>query len=553
MADSREKQQLAKIALRRKPAGAGGTLQTPAAPGTAAGGGSSSAGGATKDIDDAFDRSFEETFGGSPSPGAFPEPGAAALVSEAPPLSRQTMPEIDVEITAPVAERPTGAGSDPGAAAGADDPLDDTKTNLLRSLAANTGVPALDLEKVTFDLGTLDLLPRDVAQRNLLLPVAIREDHLIVALADPSQRRALDELEFVSGCRVAPHVATQSQLRRFIEACYRARAAGDRSYAMPGAAPPGRIEAAVVRAGGSSTGKISAERLGDTGDLTRTPATSMPIDLEGDLGATPVPPPPGPAPSERTRKRILVVDDETDIRQLVVRVLRDRGHEVIEATQGAEALRAVQAQLPDLLVLDAMLPEIHGFDVCRRIKHSPRYQHIPVIMISAIYRGWRFASDLKKSYGVDHFMEKPFKIGELVEKVAQLLDGTQAAPAAARELSAKAQAELVAGSRKYREGDLEGAVVHLLRGIEADPLSHQLHYQLGILYGKQGQIYHAIQELEAALEIEPGDFATLRGLGQLYEHAGFPMKAVEMWERAANASSDEAARSSIKEHLLKLL
>ena len=89
--------------------------------------------------------------------------------------------------------------------------------------------------------------------------------------------------------------------------------------------------------------------------------------------------------------------------------------------------------------------------------------------------------------------------------------------------------------------------------MDADPLSHQLHYQLGILYGRQGRIYQAIQELETALEIEPGDFATLRGLGQLYEHAGFPTKAVEMWERAANASTDEAARTSIKEHLLKLL
>ena len=68
-----------------------------------------------------------------------------------------------------------------------------------------------------------------------------------------------------------------------------------------------------------------------------------------------------------------------------------------------------------------------------------------------------------------------------------------------------------------------------------------------------GRIYQAIQALETALEIEPGDYATLRGLGQLYEHAGFPCKAVEMWERAASVSPDEAARVSIKEHLLKLL
>jgi DNA-binding response OmpR family regulator len=283
------------------------------------------------------------------------------------------------------------------------------------------------------------------------------------------------------------------------------------------------------------------------------PMTAQPIDLDDNPTPTPLPVAGGPAPDKHRPKRILVVDDEADIRQLIVRVLRDRGYEVIEATQGAEALRVVQSAVPDLMILDAMLPEIHGFDVCRRIKHSSRYRHIPVIMISAIYRGWRFASDLKKSYGVDWFMEKPFKIGELVEKVSQLLSGHDQPPAAVRELSLQAQTELASGVRKYRDGDIVGAIEHLRRGIEADPLSQQLHYQLGILYGKQGQIYQAIQELESALEIEPGDFATLRGLGQLYEHAGFPCKAVEMWERAASASNDEAARSSIKEHLLKLL
>jgi DNA-binding response OmpR family regulator len=520
MSDPRDKHHLAKIALRRRPAAG--------APGDSA-----SAGG-NPEVDEAFDRSFEETFGDGSSSSSTPP---APAVVPPPPLSRQTSPEIDVEIGEPVAE-------------GAPAPAADAKTGFLRTLAADTRTPAIDLDKVTFELGTLDLLPRDVALRNLLLPVVVRDEQLIVALADPNQRRPLDELEFVSGFRVAPHVAPHSQIRRFIEACYRARAAGERTYAMPGAAPVGRLDGAIVPAGSSD----AASAGNDTGDLTRAPVTTLPIDLDADpASSSPPVAAAGPAEGPRTRRRILVVDDEVDIRQLVVRVLRDRGYEVLEATQGAEALRMVQSQLPDLLVLDAMLPEIHGFDVCRRIKRSPRYQHVPVIMISAIYRGWRFATDLRKSYGVDHFMEKPFKIGELVEKVGQLLSGLPAAPAGERTISAQAQTELAAGIRKYRDGDIDGAIVHLARGIEADPSSHQLHYQLGILYGRQGKIYQAIQELETALEIEPGDFATLRGLGQLYEHAGFPMKAVEMWERAANVSTDETARSSIKEHLLKLL
>ena len=53
----------------------------------------------------------------------------------------------------------------------------------------------------------------------------------------------------------------------------------------------------------------------------------------------------------------------------------------------------------DSAVLDAMLPELHGFDICRRIKASARYGHIPILMISAVYRGWRFAEDLRELGG----------------------------------------------------------------------------------------------------------------------------------------------------------
>lgn len=526
MPDDREKHELARIALRRRLAGTSvpsGASRDAGPPSS----GASSGGPPRDEMDEMFDRSFEATF--QPAPAAEPAPPAAGVRA-----LRQTMGDIQVDVAEPVSEEEAAAaGGAPG-----------VRAELWR-LAREAGVPAIDLDRVTADLSQLDLVPREIALRNLLLPLCVREGRLFVVVADPQQRRALDELEFVSGLRLVPHVAAPARLRPFIESCYRAQAAGQRTFGLPGALPVGQIEAVVVRPSG-------APPPPDGGELAAVPASAQPIDLGlEDPGS--VPSPVAEADGPRARPRVLVVDDESDIRLLVVRVLRDKGYEVLEAAQGAEALRMVQAQLPDLLVLDAMLPEIHGFDVCRRIKNSPRYRHIPVIMISAIYRGWRFAADLKKSYGVDCFLEKPFKIGELVERVGQLLAGQPAAPPPARELSARAQAELAAGMRAARAGDLDGAIRHLQAGLEADPLSHQLHYQLGGLYGKQGRIYEAIQALETALEIEPGDFATLRGLGQLYEHAGFPCKAVEMWERAAGVTTDEAVRNSIKEHLLKLL
>ncbi len=110
-------------------------------------------------------------------------------------------------------------------------------------------------------------------------------------------------------------------------------------------------------------------------------------------------------------KLILVVDDEEEIRVLLKRLLLQKGYRVLEADRGLLALRLVKDHVPDLIILDAMLPELHGFDIARRIKGSAKYGKIPIIMVSAVYRGWRIAADLKQNYGVEEYIEKPFRIG----------------------------------------------------------------------------------------------------------------------------------------------
>ena len=71
---------------------------------------------------------------------------------------------------------------------------------------------------------------------------------------------------------------------------------------------------------------------------------------------------------------------------------------VVEADRGRRELQMVKLENPDLVVLDAMLPEVHGFDIARRIRSSARYGHIPIVMVSAVQRGWRFAEDARQSY-----------------------------------------------------------------------------------------------------------------------------------------------------------
>jgi len=256
-------------------------------------------------------------------------------------------------------------------------------------------------------------------------------------------------------------------------------------------------------------------------------------------------------------KLVLVVDDEEEIRKLLRRVLTGKGYRVIEADRGLLALRLVKDHVPDLIILDAMLPELHGFDIARRIKGSAKYGRIPIIMVSAVYRGWRIAEDLKQNYGIEEYIEKPFRITDVTDTVQRLLareDGRPAEPARDPEhLSADAEQALNDGIAAYKSGQIDQAIEHLIRGVGIDPLAYRLHFHLALLYGKQGKIYEGIQELERAIDLNPKHFPGLKNLAVLYEKAGFKNKAVEMWERCAAIAPDDATKASVKEHLHRLL
>jgi DNA-binding response OmpR family regulator len=265
-------------------------------------------------------------------------------------------------------------------------------------------------------------------------------------------------------------------------------------------------------------------------------------------------------------KLILVVDDEEEIRTLLKRLLGQKGYRVIEADRGLLALRLVKEHVPDLIILDAMLPELHGFDIAKRIKGSAKYGRIPIIMVSAVYRGWRIAEDLKKNYGIEEYLEKPFRIADVSDAVHRLInrdqaraaagDGERGAPESKRDpeyLSAEAEKALNEGIAAYKSGQIDAAIEHLKRGVGIDPLAYRLHFHLGLLLGKKGHVYEGIQELERAIDLYPKHFAALKNLAVLYEKAGFKNKAIEMWERCAAMAPDDATRATVKEHLLKLI
>jgi len=116
------------------------------------------------------------------------------------------------------------------------------------------------------------------------------------------------------------------------------------------------------------------------------------------------------------KKRILVVDDELGILKLLRARLEGGGYEVLAAMDGAEALRTMEAELPDLLILDIMMPGINGIEVCRRIRE---WSQVPIIMLSA--RGDENDKVKCLDTGADDYIIKPFGAKELIARVQAVL------------------------------------------------------------------------------------------------------------------------------------
>lgn len=116
---------------------------------------------------------------------------------------------------------------------------------------------------------------------------------------------------------------------------------------------------------------------------------------------------------------ILAVDDELDVLELLNINLRRAGHQVVLATNGLAAVEQAQTVIPDLMVLDLMLPELHGFHVCEAIRRHSSTRHIPIIMLTA----WASESSrvLGLEFGADDYLTKPFSPRELVLRVEKML------------------------------------------------------------------------------------------------------------------------------------
>ena len=224
--------------------------------------------------------------------------------------------------------------------------------------------------------------------------------------------------------------------------------------------------------------------------------------------------------------RILVVDDDLTVREVVVSYLRAAGHDVDEAGDGEHGLRLFTDRRPDLVVLDLMLPGIDGLEVCRRIRTASQ---VPVVMLTALGEEGDRVAGLE--IGADDYLAKPFSPRELVLRVGSILRRVGEAERPDREVLTDGALE-VDGSR--HEVTLDGTALSLTTR-EYDLLRHLLRHpgealsrdQLlrdvwGWSFGDESTVTVHVRRLREKVEADPTRptrLVTVWGVGYRWEPA----------------------------------
>ncbi len=179
---------------------------------------------------------------------------------------------------------------------------------------------------------------------------------------------------------------------------------------------------------------------------------------------------------------ILVVDDEEPIQELLRFNLEKDGYLVCVAKDGQDALNQVMKDQPDLIVLDLMLPGMDGLEVCRKLRSNPKFQQIPIIMLTA--KGEEIDKVLGLELGADDYMTKPFSPRELLARIKARL----------RRINSQEEADAQIIIRGELRVDVTGFRVHV-RGEETE-LTPKEFELLRVLVAHPGKVYSRDELLE---------------------------------------------------------
>jgi len=449
----------------------------------------------------------------------------------------------------------------------------------LRALSEQHGVPAVDLADVVIPLATLRLIPIEMAHEHALLPFRVEGDQLLLAMSSPDRRDAIEEIEFVASKKVQIHVALDHVVRHVIEHAYGQLERGEEHYVgahvsddalallglpnLPRApeplmdAPAADAAASAPASTPASTPATGAAAAVD--ELAAPPPSAPPpegdsleVALDNAFSARISPTQPPELHTPAVDARVLVAHADPELRSLLAAQLVEHGIACVEAEDGVQALELVRSAQPRLCVLGPSLPSVHGLDICRRLRASARYAHLPLLLVTEGAVGWRFAHDAREGLGIAHVFGKPYAREAIIQAIRLLLEG-QPVPEEPPPLSPEAEACWSTGMDAFSRGDLAVAIAELERGRAIDPDAFELLYHLGLLYGRRDDLFTSMRMLEQAVAQQPRHFAAIKNLAVVYQRAEMRQSAIDAWQRATTCAPDDATSDTIKQHLLKLL
>ena len=123
-------------------------------------------------------------------------------------------------------------------------------------------------------------------------------------------------------------------------------------------------------------------------------------------------------------KKILIVDDDPDLVEAVSTILESKGYAVAKAYGGVEGLKKAETEKPDLIVLDVMMPDKDGYEVCKELKADDAYRSIPILLLTAVVENIptsKYTQQMGKETEADDYVDKPVEPEELVKRVEALI------------------------------------------------------------------------------------------------------------------------------------
>jgi CheY-like chemotaxis protein len=443
---------------------------------------------------------------------------------------------------------------------------------LVRALAELHGCPGVDLSRSVVPTANLDLVSAGFCRQRRILPVSIGKAEMVLAMADPEDYALADELRFVTGRKVLRYAAVPAAIERALDGVTREKqrfASAWRGGQAPSLPDPAAAWVGVVHPTTRPGEGLDLPEASETIDLLpvsqalETPfAVPSPARRVRPLEHQPQPAPQAPrgrdgaATTVRLQgvgagKLALVADPSSEVRAELAELLGKQGCTVLQAANGRSALDIVREARPDLVVLEAMLPMVQGFEVCRAIKGDPVLRPTQVILTSGVHRG-TVAADAQIAFGADAFLEKPFRRDEAARVAKILLLGGAEDPVEQKKRDA-GRAAWRAGALHLKEGRLDEATVLLRDACAKDDLSAEAHYYLGHALARQGMLFEAAAAYSRSAELRPDIDAAHQYLAQTYEQLGFQKSAREAWARAIETCTDEARKKAMQARLMKLL